>query len=73
MAAAALSNTSQDEPSTKPEAMAAAASAGSAASTGSASSLSEGDAIANIVDSVLAELKPKLMEEIAKKMKKDSK
>jgi len=73
VAAAALSNTSQDEPSTKPEAMAAAASAGSAASTGSASSLSEGDAIANIVDSVLAELKPKLMEEIAKKMKKGSK
>jgi twitching motility two-component system response regulator PilH len=31
----------------------------------------DGGAIASIVDSVLAELKPKLMEEIAKKMKKD--
>ena len=68
VAAAALSNTSPEEPSAKPEAMAAAASAAS-----SVSASSEGDAIANIVDSVLAELKPKLMEEIAKKMKKDSK
>jgi hypothetical protein len=34
---------------------------------------SESAAIANIVDSVLAELKPKLMEEISKKMKKDKK
>jgi hypothetical protein len=34
---------------------------------------SEAAAIANIVDSVLAELKPKLMEEIRKKMKKDKK
>jgi hypothetical protein len=34
---------------------------------------SESAAIANIVDSVLAELKPKLMEEIRKKMKKDKK
>ena len=67
VAAAALSNTSQEESSARPEAMAAAASAGS-----SASSPSEGEAIASIVDSVLAELKPKLMEEIAKKMKKDS-
>ena len=52
----------------KPEAMAAAAAAGSD------SSGSEGDsAIASIVDSVLAELKPRLMQEIARKMKKDSK
>jgi hypothetical protein len=36
------------------------------------SSESEGDsAIASIVDSVLAELKPKLMQEIARKIKKD--
>jgi two-component system, chemotaxis family, chemotaxis protein CheY len=34
---------------------------------------SESATIANIVDSVLAELKPKLMEEISKKMKKDKK
>jgi len=34
---------------------------------------SEAAAIANIVDSVLAELKPKLMEEISRKMKKDKK
>lgn len=33
----------------------------------------DNSAIASIVDSVLAELKPKLMEEIAKKMKKDKK
>jgi hypothetical protein len=52
----------------KPEAMAAAAGAGNA------SSESESDsAIASIVDSVLAELKPKLMEEISRKMRKDSK
>ena len=52
----------------KPEAMAAAAGAGNA------SSESEGDStIASIVDSVLAELKPKLMEEISRKMRKDSK
>jgi CheY-like chemotaxis protein len=34
---------------------------------------SDSATIANIVDSVLAELKPKLMEEITKKMKKDKK
>ncbi len=37
----------------------------------SASAPEENGAIASIVDSVLAELKPKLMEEIAKKIKKD--
>ena len=70
VAAAALANSSQDQSSTKPEAMAAAAGAGNNTASGS-----EGDstAIASIVDSVLAELKPKLMEEIARKMKKDSK
>lgn len=44
----------------------------SAASSEAKSETSEeAGAIASIVDSVLAELKPKLMEEIAKKMKKD--
>jgi len=46
------------EPATAPEPESAAASA------------EDSGAIASIVDSVLAELKPKLMEEIAKKMKK---
>ncbi len=44
-----------------PKAMAAAAAEGAA-------SASDARAIANIVDSVLADLRPKLMEEIAKKM-----
>lgn len=41
-----------------------------AQSSSSDSSSLEGDALASIVDSVLAELKPKLMQEIAKKLKK---
>ena len=45
-----------------PKAMAAAAAADGAASDGDAS------AIANIVDSVLADLRPKLLEEISKKL-----
>jgi CheY-like chemotaxis protein len=44
-----------------------------AAETASDPGPSESAVIANIVDSVLAELKPKLMEEISKKMKKDKK
>ena len=44
-----------------------------AAETASEAGPSESAVIANIVDSVLAELKPKLMEEISKKMKKDKK
>jgi two-component system, chemotaxis family, chemotaxis protein CheY len=44
-----------------------------AADASSESGPSESATIANIVDSVLAELKPKLMEEISKKMKKDKK
>jgi CheY-like chemotaxis protein len=44
-----------------------------AAETASETGPSESAVIANIVDSVLAELKPKLMEEISKKMKKDKK
>jgi twitching motility two-component system response regulator PilH len=61
-------STLDQQQDSKPEAMAAAAAAGSDCSG------SEGDsAIASIVDSVLAELKPKLMQEIARKMKKDSK
>jgi hypothetical protein len=41
--------------------------------TASEAGPSESAVIANIVDSVLAELKPKLMEEISKKMKKEKK
>jgi hypothetical protein len=48
--------------------MAAAASAGSASSTAA-----EAGAIANIVDSVLAELRPKIVEEIARKLGNDKK
>jgi CheY-like chemotaxis protein len=43
------------------------------AETASEAGPSESAVIANIVDSVLAELKPRLMEEISKKMKKDKK
>jgi CheY-like chemotaxis protein len=43
------------------------------AETASEAGQSESAAIANIVDSVLAELKPKLMEEISRKMKKEKK
>jgi len=49
------------------------AAAQPAAEASSEGGPSESAAIANIVDSVLAELKPKLMEEISKKMKKDKK
>ena len=49
------------------------AMAAAASSNGSSSSLAtDSDTIASIVDSVLAELKPKLMEEIARKLKNDS-
>lgn len=49
----------QEQPDAQPEPESSAAQA------------EENGAIASIVDSVLAELKPKLMEEIAKKMKKE--
>jgi hypothetical protein len=52
----------------EPEAMAAAASAGS-----SSSASAEAGAIANIVDSVLAELRPKIVEEITKKLGNEKK
>jgi len=49
------------------------AMAAAASSNGSPSALAtDSDTIASIVDSVLAELKPKLMEEIARKLKNDS-
>ena len=49
------------------------AMAAAASSNGSSSALAtDSDTIASIVDSVLAELKPKLMEEIARKLKNDS-
>lgn len=57
-----------DASSHESETMAAAASAGSASSTAA-----EAGAIANIVDSVLAELRPKIVEEIARKLGNDKK
>jgi CheY-like chemotaxis protein len=51
-------------PEVAPKAMAAAAAADGGASA------SDANAIANIVDSMLADLRPKLLEEIAKKMAK---
>ncbi|HXW91993.1 MAG TPA: response regulator [Terriglobales bacterium] len=45
----------------------------SAAEAGAGASADSADAIARIVDGVLSELKPKLIEEIVKKMKKDDK
>ena len=59
---------SADASSHESETMAAAASAGSASSTAA-----EAGAIANIVDSVLAELRPKIVEEIARKLGNDKK
>jgi hypothetical protein len=65
--AKATSKESEPEESVKPEpepaAMAAAASA-----SGSSATAPDPRAIANIVDSVLAELRPKIVEEIAKKL-----
>jgi len=53
---------------------ASAAEGGSpAASEAGAAAPESGEAIARVVDKLLAELKPKLIEEIAKKMKKDDK
>lgn len=69
-AAAALADSTSEELPAKTEAMAAAAGAGN---SGSSSAPENDSTVASIVDSVLAELKPKLMEEIAKKMKKDQK
>ena len=60
-AAASLSESPASEPTPSPE----------SASAPEAHAPEETGAIASIVDSVLAELKPKLMEEIAKKIKKD--
>jgi len=54
------------------ELVAAAQSTVSQATEAGASAQASGDAITSLVDKVLAELKPKLIEEIAKKMKKDS-
>ena len=54
------------------ELVAAAQSTVSQATQPGASAEGSGDAITSIVDKVLAELKPKLIEEIAKKMKKDN-
>ena len=59
--------------SPEPAAMAAAATAESAPSSASAVSVADPKAIASIVDSVLAELRPKIVEEIAKKLAGDGK
>jgi CheY-like chemotaxis protein len=50
------------------DAMAAAASAGSASTSSASTSAAEAGTIANIVESVLAELRPKIMEEITRKL-----
>ena len=67
--AKAASKEGEPEESVRPEpapaAMAAAASAGATSSTAPPA---DPRAIANIVDSVLAELRPKIVEEIAKKL-----
>jgi len=54
------------------ELVAAAQITGSQSTQPGASAEGSGDAITSLVDKVLAELKPKLIEEIAKKMKKDN-
>ena len=60
----------EEEPAAaQPEAMAAAASSDG----GSSASTSDPNAISRIVDNMLAELKPKLMEEIARKLKNENK
>lgn len=59
--------------SPEPAARAAAATAESAPSSASAVSVADPKAIASIVDSVLAELRPKIVEEIAKKLAGDGK
>jgi hypothetical protein len=64
--AGAQSGQSQKSQESAPE---EAATTQSASESPQASGLEAG-ALANIVDTVLAELKPKLMEEIAKKLKK---
>ena len=60
----------EEEPAAaQPEAMAAAASSDG----GSSAATSDPNAISSIVDNMLAELKPKLMEEIARKLKNENK
>src|SRR5438309_3078215 len=61
-----------DQPPKRPATQAEAESEHTAAPS-SSDSKAESAAIASIVDSVLAELKPKLVEEIAKKMSRDRK
>jgi hypothetical protein len=64
-----------DEPAHLPEtaAMAAAAGAEKSPEEVAAASSAESKAIANIVDSVLAELRPKIAEEIARKLSAEKK
>jgi CheY-like chemotaxis protein len=68
---AARSGSDQEEKADAPKAMAAAAAEGSPSSSSSSSSSSSGpDAgtIASIVESVMADLRPKIVEEIVKKL-----
>ena len=61
-------------PAAEPAARAAAAAAESAApASGASPAATDPRAIASIVDSVLAELRPKIVEEIAKKLAGDGK
>ena len=64
-----------DEPAHSPEssAMAVAAGAEKSPEEAAAASSAESKAIANIVDSVLAELRPKIAEEIARKLSAEKK
>ena len=59
----------EEQAAAQPEAMAAAASSDG----GSSAATSDPNAISSIVDNMLAELKPKLMEEIARKLKNENK
>ena len=71
--AAGASTAFRDIQQEKPPVPELGAMAAAASSNGSSSALAtDSDTIASIVDSVLAELKPKLMEEIARKLKNDS-
>jgi CheY-like chemotaxis protein len=71
---ASAENRQDDESAHSPESAAMAVAAGAEKSPeASASSSAESQAIANIVDSVLAELRPKIAEEIARKLSVDKK
>jgi CheY-like chemotaxis protein len=68
--AAQLSQESAGQPSTDTASRAVAAGAGQAGQESSTESTTEAKDVASIVESVLADLRPKLMEEISRKMSK---